>query len=66
MNCIKEILDAKGIKQVWLSEKLGKSYNMVNSYVQNRSQPSLEVLNEIAEILDVDVKDLVVSNKSKI
>ncbi|MEZ2414308.1 helix-turn-helix domain-containing protein [Muriicola sp. E247] len=66
MNCIKEILDAKGIKQVWLSEKLGKSYNMVNSYVQNRSQPSLEILNEIAEILDVDVKDLVVSNKSKI
>jgi len=66
MNCIKEILDAKGIKQVWLSEKLGKSYNMVNSYVQNRSQPSLEILNEIAIILDVDVKDLVVSNKSKI
>lgn len=66
MNCIKEILDAKGIKQVWLSEKLGKSYNMVNSYVQNRSQPSLEILNEIAEILDVDVKDLVVSNKSQI
>jgi len=66
MNCIKEILDSKGIKQVWLSEKLGKSYNMVNSYVQNRSQPSLEILNEIAEILDVDVKDLVLSNKSKI
>jgi putative transcriptional regulator len=66
MNCIKEILDTKGIKQIWLSGKLGKSYNMVNSYVQNRSQPSLEILNEIAEILDVDVKDLVVSNKSKI
>ncbi len=66
MNCIKEVLDAKGIKQIWLSEKLGKSYNMVNSYVQNRSQPSLEVLNEIADILDVDVKDLVVSNKKSI
>lgn len=63
MNRIKEVLDAKGIKQTWLSEKLGKSYNMVNSYAQNRSQPSLEILNEIAEILDVDVKDLVVSNK---
>jgi transcriptional regulator with XRE-family HTH domain len=66
MNCIKEVLDAKGIKQVWLSEKLGKSYNMVNSYVQNRSQPSLEVLNEIADILDVDVRDLIVSNKKGI
>ena len=63
MNRIKEILENKGIKQVWLSEKLGKSYNMVNSYVQNRRQPSLEVLNQVAEILDVDVKDLIISNK---
>ncbi|MBG6129523.1 transcriptional regulator with XRE-family HTH domain [Aquimarina sp. EL_43] len=64
MNRIKEVLEDKGIKQTWLSEKLGKSYNMVNSYVQNRTQPSLEVLNQVAEILDVDVKELIVS-KSK-
>lgn len=65
MNRIKEVLEGKGIKQKWLAEKLGKSYNMVNGYVQNRQQPRLEVLNEIAEILDVDVKELIVSNKSK-
>ncbi|QXP54655.1 helix-turn-helix transcriptional regulator [Cellulophaga sp. HaHa_2_95] len=64
MNRIKEVLNGKGIKQIWLSEKLGKSYNMVNSYVQNRRQPSLEILNEIADILNVDIKDLIVSNKS--
>lgn len=63
MNRIKEVLEAKGIKQIWLAEQLGKSYNMVNGYVQNRKQPRLEVLNEIANILDVDVKDLIVSNK---
>jgi putative transcriptional regulator len=55
MNRIKEILDKKGIKQIWLAEKLGKSYNMVNSYVQNRRQPSIEDLYKIAEILDVNV-----------
>ncbi|MEM8999325.1 MAG: helix-turn-helix transcriptional regulator [Bacteroidota bacterium] len=66
MNRIKQVLEEKGIKQVWLSEKLGKSYNMVNSYVQNRTQPRLEVLYKIADILDMDVKDLVVSNKEKI
>lgn len=65
MNRIKEVLDEKGIKQTWLAEKLGKSYNMVNGYVQNRQQPRLEVLNEIAEILDVDIKELIVSNKTK-
>ena len=63
MNRIKEVLDEKGIKQTWLAEKLGKSYNMVNSYIQNRSQPRLEVLNQIANVLDVDVKDLLVSSK---
>jgi len=63
MNRIKEVLEEKGIKQVWLSEKIGKSYNMVNSYVQNRQQPSLEVLTLIAEVLDVDIKDLLVSTK---
>lgn len=63
MNRIKEVLEEKGIKQTWLAEKLGKSYNMVNGYVQNRQQPRLEVLNEIALILDVDVRVLIVSNK---
>jgi putative transcriptional regulator len=63
MNRIKEVLEEKGIKQVWLAEKLSKSYNMVNSYVQNRRQPSIEDLNRIAEILDVDVRNLLVGNK---
>lgn len=63
MNRIKEVLEEKGIRQTWLAKKLGKSYNMVNSYVQNRQQPRLEVLIEIAKILDVDVKELIESTK---
>lgn len=63
MNRIKEVLEEKGIKQTWLADKLGKSYNMVNGYVQNRQQPRLEVLTEIAIILDVDIKELIVSTK---
>lgn len=58
MNRIKEVLEEKGIKQVWLAEKLGKTFNTVNGYVQNRNQPSLETLFEIAKILDVDPKHL--------
>lgn len=65
MNRIKEVLEEKGIKQKWLAEKLRKSYNMVNSYVQNRRQPSVEVLVQIAEILDIDVKELLVSTKTE-
>lgn len=63
MNRIKEVLEGKGIKQIWLAEQLGKSYNMVNSYAQNRRQPSLEVLFDIARILGVDPKELLKSNE---
>ena len=65
MNRIKGVLETKGIKQVWLAEKLEKSYNMVNSYVQNRTQPSLEILFQIAEILKVDVKVLIDSKTKR-
>ncbi len=63
MNRIKEVLEEKGIKQTWLAEKLGKSFSIVNSYVCNRRQPSLETLFQIAEILGVDVKELIVCKK---
>ena len=46
MNCIKE----HEIKQIWLAERLGKSFCIVNSYVCNRRKPSLEVLFEMAKI----------------
>jgi putative transcriptional regulator len=59
MNRIKEVLEEKGIKQRWLCEKLGKSYTQVNGYVQNRNQPRLEVLFEIAKLLNVQPKDLI-------
>ena len=63
MNRIKEVLEEKGIKQTWLADKLGKSFNQVNAYAQNRQQPRLEVLSEIAKILDIDIKDLIQSSK---
>ena len=63
MNRIKEVLQEKGIKQTWLAEKLGKSFNMVNDYCNNKRQPSLETLFEISNFLNVDVKDLIVSSK---
>lgn len=63
MNYLKEVLEKRGIKQTWLAEKLGKNFCMVNSYVCNRRQPSLEVLFEIAKILNIDLKELIDSNE---
>lgn len=64
MNRIKKVFEEKGIKQTWLAEKLGKSFCIVNSYVYNRRQPSLEVLFQIAEVLQMDVKDLIKSSNN--
>ncbi|GAD07528.1 Helix-turn-helix [Porphyromonas crevioricanis] len=63
MNRIKEVLEEKGIKQTWLAEKLGKSFSIVNAYVCNRRQPSLETLFQIAEILGVEVEVLIKMKK---
>ncbi len=63
MNRLKAVLEEQHKTQTWLSAELGKSFNMVNSYAQNRRQPSLELLFEIAKVLNIDVKELIVSNK---
>ena len=63
-NRIKEVLEERGIKQTWLAERLGKSFCIVNSYVCNRRQPSLDVLFEIANILNVDPKELIANQGS--
>ena len=44
MNRIKEVLDAKGISQTELANRLGKTFNMVNLYATNKVQPPIPVL----------------------
>lgn len=64
MNCIKEVLEKRGIKQTWLAERLGESFCIANSYVHNLRQPSLDVLFEIAKILNLDPKELIANNEN--
>ena len=63
MNKIKEVLESKGVSQTWLAKQTGKSFSIINAYACNRRQPNLELLFEIAEILQVDVKELIDNNK---
>ena len=62
MNRIKELLQAKGMSQKELARRLGKCFNTVNLYATNRVQPPVAVLYRIADILDVDVRELLVPN----
>lgn len=59
LNRIKLVLVEKSPKPNW-QKKLGKSFSTINAYCSNRKQPSLELLNDIADILSVSMKDLIV------
>ena len=65
LNRIKAVLAEKGISQTWLAKQLGKSFSMVNAYACNRIQPNLDTLQQIAEILQVDLKDLITDKKDR-
>ena len=64
-NRIKEVLKEQGRSQTWLAEKINKSYVVVTNYCNNNSQPSLPVLKSIADVLDVDIRDLIVPTKDE-
>ena len=63
INRIKEILVIQGKTQVWLAEKIGKSTTAVAAMCNNKTQPHLKDLRKIAFILDIDVRELLVSTK---
>jgi len=65
INRIKEILVIKGISQKELAAKLGKSTNSIASICNNKSQPHLKDLKIIAEILDIDIRELLVTTKQQ-
>ncbi len=65
MNRIKAVLKEQGRTQTWLAEKIGKSYVVVTKYCNNHTQPSIQVLSEIAKVLDVDVRELLIPTKTK-
>ncbi|SMG49300.1 Helix-turn-helix [Marivirga sericea] len=66
MNRIKKVLKEQGRTQTWLAEQIGKSYVIVTNYCNNNSQPSIQVLTEISQVLDVDVRELLVSTKDNL
>jgi transcriptional regulator with XRE-family HTH domain len=63
INRLKVVLAEQGRTNKWLAEKLGKNTATVSRWCTNEMQPSLETLIEIAKILGIDVRDLIISTK---
>lgn len=64
INRIKIALVENGKTGKWLAEQVGKNEATVSRWCSNKMQPSLDALVRISELLDIDVKDLIVSNKA--
>ena len=63
LNRIKVVLVEQQKTGKWLSEQLGKSTCTVSKWCSNSIQPDLATLNKIAELLNVDVRDLITPSK---
>lgn len=64
-NRIKAVLAERGKTNLWLAERLGKNRTTVSKWCTNDMQPTMESLFKIADVLDIDVRDLLVSTKLK-
>lgn len=62
LNRIKVVLAEQNRSGKWLAEQLGKTDTTISRWVQNKVQPSVEKLFDIAKVLGVDVKSLLNSN----
>jgi putative transcriptional regulator len=66
INRLKVVLVEQGKTNKWLAEKLDKNETTVSRWCTNEVQPSLETLILISELLHIDVKELIISNKENI
>ena len=64
LNRIKAVLAEQNKTGKWLAEKLGKSSCTVSKWCSNSNQPDLQTLEKIAQILDVDKRDLLTPTKN--
>lgn len=63
INRIKIVLVEKQKTGKWLAEQLGRDPATVSRWCSNSMQPPIETFAKIAELLNVDVKDLLNSSK---
>lgn len=56
---LKELLLSKGVKQKWLSSRMGVSEVTLSNWVNGKSIPSTKNVEKLSQILSVPIKDLV-------
>ena len=65
LNRLKAVLADAGKTNKWLAEQLGKDPVTISKWCTNTTQPDLQTLQKISDLLDVDIRDLLVSNRKR-
>jgi putative transcriptional regulator len=63
INRIKIVLVEQGRTNKWLADKLGKNATTVSRWCTNDMQPSIETLVQISDVLNINVRELLISNR---
>lgn len=66
INRLKVVLVEQGKTNKWLAKELDKNETTISRWCTNEVQPSLETLIQISELLHIDVKELIISNKEEL
>jgi len=64
MNKLKQVLKQQGRTQKWFAGEMNKTENTISLWVLNKVQPSLEDLYKIADLLQVEITDLLEKKKN--
>ncbi len=66
INRIKVVLAEKQRTNKWLAEKLGKDTSTVSKWCTNSSQPDIQTFLQIADVLEVDIRELLVGSQDSV
>ena len=58
LNRLKVVLAEKKRTNKWLAEQLGKNQTTISKWCTNTSQPDLNTLTKVAQLLNVDISEL--------
>jgi transcriptional regulator with XRE-family HTH domain len=63
INRLKAILAEQGKTNKWLAEQLSKDPVTISKWCTNTTQPDLQTLQKISQLLSIDIRDLLIGNK---
>lgn len=66
LNRLKAVLADAGLTNKWLAEQLGKDPVTISKWCTNNTQPDLQTLSKISDLLNIDIRELLVSRNQPV